>query len=47
MTKREAIRKAQQLRAEGKNAKVFCRSGVYTRPGLGIVPFIEYFVKVL
>lgn len=44
MTKKEAIKLARKLRAEGKNVKAYCRSGVYTQPGRGIVAFVEYFV---
>lgn len=46
MTKQQAIKEARRLRAEGKSAKVMCRSGVYTQPGRGVVPFVEYFVQV-
>lgn len=44
MTKKQAIQLAKKLRAEGKTVKVFERSGIYTKPGRGIVPFVEYFV---
>lgn len=47
MTKKQAIQEAKALRATGKTVKVFCRSGVYTQPGRGIVPFVEYFIKVI
>lgn len=43
--KRRAIFRARELRAQGKNVKVFRRSGVYTQPGRGIVPFVSYEVK--
>lgn len=44
MTKKQAIQLAKKLRSEGKVVKVYERSGVYTQPGRGIVPFVEYFI---
>ena len=47
MTKKQALQEAKARRAAGETVKVFCRSGVYTQPGRGIVPFCEYFVKAV
>lgn len=44
MTKQQAIQLAKTLRKQGKQVKVYCRSGIYTQPGRGIVSFVEYFV---
>lgn len=46
MTKKEAILEARRLRAEGKNAKAMCHSGVATQPGRGLVAFVNYYVEV-
>lgn len=45
MTKSQAIRLAKKLRAEGRNVKVFCESGIYTQPGRGLSTFSHYFVR--
>lgn len=47
MTKTQAFQKARQLRAEGKIVKIFRHEGIYTQPGRGIVPFINYEVRVV
>lgn len=42
--KRQAVEAAKLARAEGKVAKVYRHSGVYTQPGRGLAGFCYYTV---
>lgn len=41
-SKKQAIREAKKLRSEGREVKIFERSGIYTQPGVGIVGYVSY-----
>lgn len=41
-SKSEAIKVANELRSQGNQVKIYRRSGVYTQPGRGLVPFVEF-----
>jgi hypothetical protein len=42
MSKAEAIKVARERRANGEAVKVVRIAGVYTVPGRGLTPYLEY-----
>ena len=46
-TKKPALAALRAAKARDESVKLFCRSGVYTQPGRGIVAFCTYYLKAV